>query len=257
MRFYEKYITLSQINNSKSFMRLKKQLGLLCLSILVMACGRKSEEPKPEPTRKLVGSVETKIYHATLDQGKFVKGELLGTIEEEFDSDSRLTRMVFIPFDPEGRNDDPQHQIHNYKYNDKGQLMEELVANQDGGNKFRTVYSYDEGGRLVSELTYEGDDTGFPARKEYTKYNAEGKPIEGLENDRNKFTLKYDDHGNITEWVLYSSDNANQMDRRIRRHYEYDAGGNWVKQYRSVENGSRTSELELETDYYILERGLV
>lgn len=238
-------------------MKLKNLLGLLCLSMLTVACSKKSEEPRPqpEPARKLVGRVVTKVYYATLDQGKFVKGEQYLNVEEEYDSESRLIKTTFIPLRPEEGEDEPEHEIHTYKYNDKGQLVEEQRANQYGRNDFRTVYSYDEEGRLFLELRYEGGYLDSPARTEYTKYNAEGKPIEGLENGRNRLTIKYDDHGNIIERISYSESHDNQVEDRDIYRYEYDRSGNWVKQFWSMERMLLSSDPEI--GYYIWERELV
>lgn len=150
-----------------------------------------------------------------------------------------------------------------FRYNDKGQLLEEIFNHADGPARY--VYKYDERGRRLSIETITGaipappenvygrcGDCGvFPGKTTY-RYNERGLLTEErIIQPGNKLirlsAYAYDSHGNHTrEWV-YNADPSSKSARNVRLQvggedllfdgtnglrstsYAYDSHGNWIR----------------------------
>jgi hypothetical protein len=100
---------------------------------------------------------------------------------------------------------DPRYDSkHKYKYDDKGNLIEEIVYGNEGKLRVRDVYNLK--GKQREKLTYSGD----------------GSLI-------SRHVSILDDKGSVTEAISY-----NAKDDSVRDRYsysdEYDAQGNWIRE---------------------------
>ncbi|MBI3799068.1 MAG: hypothetical protein HY268_19150 [Deltaproteobacteria bacterium] len=145
-----------------------------------------------------------------------------------------------------------------YTYDDKGHLIEEVTSDR-GGLIGKMVYTYDDQGHLLKEDVH-GPGDGFKYRSVHT-YDEQGKriattnyythgPALGIE----KVVTTYDSQGNILELTTYYTEKIIDEDKEDRSipppakrlyNYEFDAHGNWVKQI-ETRCLSETSQLVCE-----------
>lgn len=118
-----------------------------------------------------------------------------------------------------------------YKYDERGNCIEQINSNYENGNKYtysnHYKYIYDEYGNIINENWYSYDRLVY---KYYYKYNDSGYCIEQLsyknENDSTPTKENYirDNKGNIIETKKYSSFGDSKIV------YEYDNKGNRIKE---------------------------
>ena len=161
-----------------------------------------------------------------------------------------------------------QNSICTFKYDDKGNLIEDTYLRENGAIT-KTIYLYDARGLKIEEIEYENDILEFKKAFKYDseermtedcQYDADGK-IEykniyqydskgNLIEDRfeeygvfhSKETYKYDDYGKRTEKNLYNQDGDlwvemvyNELGQEKAKpsslytyQVEHDAHGNWI-----------------------------
>lgn len=108
-----------------------------------------------------------------------------------------------------------------YKYDDKGNKIEENWYNPDCSFNDKSTYKYDDKGNEI----------------EWNSYNADGS----LDN---KYTYQYDDMGNQIEWNRYKADGI--LYSKGTYEYEFDNIVNWIKK----------AEFNNDMPYEITEREL-
>ena len=174
-----------------------------------------------------------------------------------------------------------QSKITSYKYDKKGNLIEEVNDDKEFGYKF--VYSYDDNGRLLSKggsdskkplYAYTYDDKGrktsetYRGYKDDSKYNitkyeydSEDREISAITYDEkgtqsSKSTNKYDKNGNrIASTMEFPGDNAswifvyNDKNQRIsmtnsnkdKASYKYDTKGHLIEEIQET-NGQKATQ---------------
>lgn len=91
------------------------------------------------------------------------------------------------------------------KYNEKNQMTEKLMFDHKGNEFSKSLYKYDEKGNMVEKSDYDGDKL---LSTEYFKYDEKGNQIEvntSEGKDEIKVLYKYDEKGNQTEIATYRS----------------------------------------------------
>ena len=115
-----------------------------------------------------------------------------------------------------------------WRYDDKGNMIEERYYERDTTMTRHTFYKYDENGNKVEQSKWE---SGITLKTTY-KYNSDGNPIEETQYDAgNYIALKiittYDDKGNETQERFYDRDNNLQTQTIFQ--LSYDKNGNWIR----------------------------
>jgi hypothetical protein len=123
---------------------------------------------------------------------------------------------------PEAAGSAPQQFKTVYTYNDSGQLIKELSGDWEKtydsrgrlsvevfGNT-RTAYSYNEQDRITEMLVTEPPGA-----------------LPSLSGGRGRYVYKYDSHGNEKERIVYNRDGSVSMHYLYT--YEYDSHNNWTK----------------------------
>jgi hypothetical protein len=107
-----------------------------------------------------------------------------------------------------------------FKYNDKGKLKEKLtlLLGDEIGNQ-KTLYKYNSKGEIIEETFFSRDGH---IEKLTTKYNEAGKTVEYVYNSsvgsiNYHKTTKYDNLGNIIEEIQYNT--SNQPEEKIEYIY--------------------------------------
>jgi hypothetical protein len=134
------------------------------------------------------------------------------------------------------------HQAHNniyeeanydiYKYDEKGNMIEDDSYNLHDTLTCRKLYKYDEKGNLTDKedgTLYHDKDLNY---KEHFKYDKNGNYVEIDEFNSDgglysKEIMNYDKWGNCIEFNSYKPDGS--LDITYKWKYEYDKHGNWIK----------------------------
>lgn len=127
----------------------------------------------------------------------------------------------------------------NYKYNEKGKVIEETLYNTDDLLVERAIFDYDENGNKILIKMFAPDER-LKFRSTY-KYDDRNNRIEEI-----NFLKFGDDKANL-EYAI-----ANDLDK-YKEHftftYEYDNEGNWIKKTK-YNNGEVVFVSEREYTYY-------
>ncbi|GJQ07770.1 hypothetical protein CAPN010_19280 [Capnocytophaga cynodegmi] len=123
-----------------------------------------------------------------------------------------------------------------WKYNDKGNKIENIWYNKNGKIVKKTS-KYDDKGNLIEETYY--DRFG----KEFLKYNDKGNLIEEIKYNRNgkidfKETREYNNQGNLIEEIRYRRDG--KID--FKETWKYDSQGNKMERYEGRQDRKKWQE---------------
>ena len=139
-----------------------------------------------------------------------------------------------------------------YKYDDKGNLIEQIGYSSNGDETTRSLFVYDQKNNKVEEASYKQNTL---EEKRFFKYNNENRKIKELVNLPNSkyelvFYFQYDNNGNelSSEGVL----NMNLENRILRKDsykYIYDDKGNWIEKI-IYENGIAKFIIKRIFEYY-------
>lgn len=115
------------------------------------------------------------------------------------------------------------------RYNEKGDLAEEVFYKPSGLLAVRVVYTYDSQGRHAEEAVFKGEAVQ-PSRLVY-HHNPSGQVVEKMVYRADgafdwKVLLTYDDSGNKKEVAVYQADGS----LSARRVYRHDREGNEVEE---------------------------
>lgn len=167
----------------------------------------------------------------------------------------------------------------NYKYDNKGDKIEEKLYNPDGSLTQKSTYEYDESGNQIVESRY--NSTGSLTQKFTYEYDNNGNLSLGNGYNSNgrlwgKFRYAYDDRSNLIEESMYNQDNklswkftykhddkGNQiemnyynyiqdtsfLEKTIYKYGDYDITGNWLKKT-TFENDKPKGITERKIEYY-------
>jgi hypothetical protein len=179
-----------------------------------------------------------------------IKGNLIE--ENSYNPDGSLLAKVKLEYDDKGNKVGLNRSfpaylgyVENeiYKYDSKGNLIEENHYNPDGLT-FMVKREYDDKGNEVETNRYNPD--GSLGGKWTHKYDSKGNLIED-NSVHFKSSFKYDDKGNKIESNSYNSDG--NLDSKNTYKYTFDKVGNWTQQIK-FKNYKPTYIIEREIEYY-------
>jgi len=167
-----------------------------------------------------------------------------------------------------------------YRFNEKGQGVEDLQYNAEGELIAKTLYQFDNNGNAIEETNY--DENGELSEKKINTYNEQnvlvhseiiyhnsemdskhisqhifehGKAIKvehctyNLIDEPNFEIIEYlDNYGNSVK-RHFNSHNASEPIKKTVYQYEYDDLGNWIKK-QSYENGILIKSLIREYEIF-------
>ena len=109
-----------------------------------------------------------------------------------------------------------------YTYDDQGRLDEMISYDSDGSSLGTTAYIYDDKGLLTKTISYSRD--GSPYCQTPYEYDAQGRLTAQLYGCANKIAYLYDPRGNLTEEIFYSPSSS----IHLRLVHAYDARGHRI-----------------------------
>lgn len=202
-------------------------------------------------------------------------------------SDSNVFSMQTIKYDSNGRKIELLGENlnqkgkrfggkHTYKYDERGNKIEECMYPASGKLNQRYAYLYNDKGKFIEVFLYKGD--GKLLSKETLNYNEKGNLVEDILNHRisasqlkdtyaydvkgneiewnryrkndsigSKTTYTYDDRNNLIEENMYKSDGKKTNTEAYL--YYYDDQGNWIERVTS-RNGNIFSVTIRQIIYY-------
>ena len=190
-----------------------------------------------------------------------VKGKEMYPRKQVYSFDSNGNRVLIRSYDVHDSIDFPDFKSA-YKYNARGNKIEEIIYNQDGTVSWKTTYSYDNNGFATEAKRCHGN--GDIEERYGYMYDAQGNKIGRISYNAKgetncKSTYKYDEHNNLIEevedcsyipWLKdgvcvkttreYNSGNEvaylehdranNILIKSINNIEAFDNMGNWIKQ---------------------------
>ena len=135
-----------------------------------------------------------------------------------------------------------------WRYDEKGNMVEEEYYEGDSTITKETTYKYDDNGNKIVQNKSEGN----MSLKSTYKYNSLGIPVEEIQFDANgvfavKIIYAYDEKGNEIEESYYDKDNSLQNHTVFQ--ISYDKNGNWVRKL-ELDNDRPTILFVREIAYY-------
>ena len=142
--------------------------------------------------------------------------------------DGTLTHRIFKRSDDYDAINEETPLDHKEKYFYKeGVLVEMKIAGADSILKEEHHYKYDEGGQLIKETVYDGDDNliktvNYVYESDYMKESWE------FPNEKQNYSREYyyNDHGDMSQQILNMASGNIQT---TEYSYTYDDQGNWTK----------------------------
>ena len=138
--------------------------------------------------------------------------------------------------------------ISTFKYDNQGNLIQDTYYGYESGDGFLNNYKYNDKG-WMSEVIPEGEGPFYRMKYEYDK---EGNKIteisQGDGSGNSKY--KYDDRGNVIEWIYGESVTDNQGNVTTYK-YEFDPKGNWIKKIELNDKKEPQLITERTIEYYV------
>lgn len=216
-------------------------------AISVVATAQQKNDLQKENLHGNIKSVRETAYEVTYnDAGKLDKGEIKEFIFDnslkKFNEQGNITEEIWYDF--ENIQDSKRT---NTQYNAKGLPTEALIEEKDGSS-IKVSLKYDEKGNLLEEIFHrkEGQEkfsykydqkgnriehTAYDIKYSY-QYNDKGQVIEENIHDEmdkisTKTIIKYDKKGNFIKKTAHYLDVSTKENYTYQ--YTYDQKGNWVK----------------------------
>ncbi|MGA7160543.1 MAG: hypothetical protein WBZ48_06055 [Bacteroidota bacterium] len=173
---------------------------------------------KPEKKGMEISSVRYDVNGYTIEETTFNQndGTVLTKTNYKYDEDGNLVEEITAKGDAKTKTI--------YRYDSAGNKKEMVSYRPDGSVDRKGVYKYDDDNNLIESLGYLSDGRLFS--KELYSHDSIGNVIEQT-NSIARFTYAYDDNGNMTEMIKYGRD-FNNLDSAVynvanRITFEYDA----------------------------------
>lgn len=193
-----------------------------------------------------------RVKSQSMWQHEFLNGEMSKT--------RTLIRMVV--YDGSGRNSDYKeysvtgslYLIHEYRYDARGNIIEDVQRDKERRVKFKVAYVYDANGNVTEEILRDVKDRTLGK----TNYTYDGEKltekieVDGAGKQRNRWKYEYDENGNqnimrhygeedklLFKWVYlfdkknrpYEASAFNPNDTFFsKRSYLYDESGNLIEE---------------------------
>ena len=160
------------------------------------------------------------------------------------------------------------HASQGYEYDEQHHLIRKYSIGDWKPSGWDYYYQYDSAGREIEYKHYDVRDTQRTFdRHIQTTYDSAGRMVkkeallgsfkvnEAIFNDTRKAILEecsYDEHGNLSEHVVYQTED--EIFKLVRYQYSYDQHGNWIKRVRFEGDNEKsmtvTEILERQIQYY-------
>jgi hypothetical protein len=137
-----------------------------------------------------------------------------------------------------------------YKYDENGNEIEKSRYKPDGQLNSKTILKYDTFGNPI-ECYFLQENGKYTIEKHAFNYDSSGKRIESQiynSEDNLIFKEKYDNNGNLTEYVYYKIDGS-VLDKYNYVYQEYDDKGNWTYKI-WIKNDKPINIIERVIEYY-------
>ena len=184
-----------------------------------------------------------------------------------YDKDNKATLWHFIT------DRDSSEANVTFKYDDKGNTIEQLWADSDPTQSMKTTYKYDDNGNVLEETRYDGD--GKIRTVTSSKYDAKGNQTEFVYKDKdgkirmkqtaaydgNGYKISGDDYNNdslVGKWTRKNDADGHMLEETSLslegkvlggRRSTYDKMGNEIKGYVSKEGNPAEHILTDSTTY--------
>mgnify|MGYP001133753860 CR=1 FL=1 len=112
--------------------------------------------------------IEIKTYSVSNNFGEIQKGKLLEYEFKSFNKDGNYLNIIYGSLEAKNI----------YKYDSKGNNIEESLYNFDGSMEVKYIYKYDSKGNMIEESEYDSD--GNLKRKYIYKNDSKGNMIEEI-----------------------------------------------------------------------------
>ncbi len=250
---------------------MKQPAVLGMLIVLLIGCNSSPEVKNHLRKMNLSGrvkSVNERSYNAAEKFGEIQKIDSTGNLSYwKFNESGNLTESV-----------SSKYKI-TYKYDSKGQEIEEQRGLEDEPYRWKTVFRYDDKGNAIEEAEYEGEgilacnttrtynDMGVRLKGIQSRYSPDGnltsRAITEYDEDNKQTVVKYyNAKGDLTsEWdykyygdrnvqeIRISDFDKNEKDTLRCKYDNYDKTGNWLKKA-MFEKDKCFFLIEREIEYY-------
>ena len=173
-------------------------------------------------------------------------GKLNSTVKSTYDANGKLIKEE--TFLGDGKTD----LVSTIKTDAKGNKIEQEDVRPMGNILFnyKYQYKYDEKGQLVERVAYRGN--GSLLFKYVFKYDDNGNRTEWIQTNSDnavigKVVYKYNEKNNLTEQTEYSGDVS--VKAKFTYSYEFDKKGNWIRQ-KKMQDGKVVEVKERDIKYY-------
>ena len=205
---------------------MKTEKIFLILSLLfLVGCENKHNAKNSLSESNLIGKVnliDSEEYSIVYKFGEVQKDSLISKSKKKYDEKGNL--IVDLIYNPDGSFESE----YTFKYDEKGNKIEGKIFNaglegkitlkyDEKGNKMEEII-HNHVGSLVLRVTFKYDEEGYDIEEKW--YNLDGSLY-------NKYTFKYDEKGNKIEENVYNPDYI--LESKWNYNYEFDYTGNWLK----------------------------
>lgn len=253
---------------------MKKLISVMLSAVLCLAlcacCDTEAPEPTPTPSVEPVtftkedGKLYTESYfnpngmkYASViysydSTGRVASEKRLGLndaeegiLKYEYFPDGSISSRVFEQCGTDGSYTEVYREI--YAYDEAGALSS-ITRSEGGVTAAKTVYEYDENGRLVKESQYEGEDFCI-AEFEYS-HDANGRMIKCRRSDYIEESVSENNYGYDAKGRLLTDQCYDESGNMISRtEFAYDDNDNEIKRSVYTEGGELISSTEKSYEY--------
>ena len=218
--------------------------------------------------------------HKLVKEERHVFFQLVNLLSEAiyaYDREGKLTKQIYRCFAECNDSGQEEVTLTSYKYDRKGQLIEEVSLDSSQGKQVcKFTHQYDENGNMTETTAYGEEDK--PTGRTTDKYDDKLRKVEECIYNQNgrlstKTTYEYNADGRLALELKYNSggelcgkyahkynSSGNEVETTIEQlgpfkfttkiRYEYDKQGNKTKEMEVKEDGKTEETFRYEYDYY-------
>ena len=165
------------------------------------------------------------VSYGSLYKDTFVDSETeMNRTEYEYDWRGNIKREIRRYRDPENNYEWKKVDVHTYKYDENGNLIEHIDAM---GNSTKTRYNLDNKVFLVQDPVSQENKYSYSEKYEY---DALGRVVKKSDADKNDTIYEYDDVQNTVNEISFVT-NADGVNETINRYNKYDYNNNLIETY--------------------------
>lgn len=199
-----------------------------------------------------VGSIDRKITNSYDKKNQLIQTSAYSNSSEElvlndtkrFEFDTEGNKIKESYRSPEGDNRGSEE----WKYNNKGNVIDWLTLTDSGEIEVRHTYVYNEQNTLLARKSFDSNEILIAE----VIFNEFGQPLNLIRYDSDgsisrKAGFEYDQFGNRTAELSYDPDGTKNVDVEYR--YAYDNKDNWIEQI-AYEGGQAAYIIGRDITYY-------